>query len=84
MSKTNYIITLEVKTQLADGEYMCLQKVYPRVDGKNYYEDQGYRFIRALPNGSLKAQRGQAQIENLSIMKSLIEEMINKESPTVI
>lgn len=77
---TNYIVTLEVKTKLPDSESMCLQKVYPRINGQNHFEDFGYRFIRALPNGSLKAQRGQAQVNDLRIMKALIESMIILET----
>lgn len=84
MSKTNYMVTLEVKTQLADSEFMCLQKVYPRIDGKNHFELQGYRFIRSQENGLLKAQRGQAQISDLMIMRNLIDEMVKKESTTII
>lgn len=95
VEKTNYVVVLEVRKLLpADdgggigvddlGESLCLQKVYPVVNGKKDFSRMAYRFIRCQKNGQLKSQRGQAQAKDIRIFSQLMNEMMKKEMPTIL
>jgi len=74
MPKTNYVVIYEVTKKLADGETLCLQQVYPVIDGVKYFDDVGFRFIRKTKDGLLKAHRGQAQA-NLKDFEELLKKI---------
>lgn len=74
MGKNTVQALKEVSKELPDGDSICLQQViYNYSDGTN--SDPSFRFIRRDIRGHLKAQRGQASIPSLGVMRNLMTEM---------
>lgn len=66
-----------------DGEFLCLQYVFPTEDGVANLEAASYRFIRfSVKENRLKPQKGQAQVPDLQLMVELILEMAIKRGIT--
>lgn len=66
-------ILSEVPHKMVEEDWnLCFQKVIYHYDDAK--QQKGYRFIWRRPDGSLQAARGQARIESLEQMESLIIE----------
>ena len=64
----------EVTNEMDDGDTLCLQQgIY---DYENQTGDVGFRFIRReTKSWNLKAQRGQARIPTLDMLRELLDLM---------
>lgn len=74
MSKTVVQVLKEVNEKVDHGDYLCLQQViYNYSDGTN--GNPCFRFIRRDAQGRMKAQRGQAAIQDLDLIVHMAKKM---------
>ena len=81
---TTYNVLDDVRKEIpgdSEQELLCLQYVFPTINGVPYPDAASYRFIRySTKDQRLKSQMGQAQVPELETMAELILEMAKKRS----
>lgn len=72
MAKTQIVVHREVTQPLHDGDILCLQEVTYFYGREEDGSDEGFRFIRRTEKGNMRAQRGQANVVSLGMIKHMI------------